>query len=88
MKKIDEIISENKENIYLWDDKETIDIVVNDENKTFIEELLEFKCLKCDEDIIKGNEELIQEFTENVNGIQIECNSCNQKLFIHKPIKF
>jgi hypothetical protein len=87
MKEIETILTENKDKVYLWGDKETIDVVVDNENKSFIEELLNFKCLKCDANIVNGNEHLINNFTESVSGIKIKCANCQLKMFIHKPIK-
>jgi len=81
-----ETIVKEMDNAYLHEDNETIDIVVNDEEKTFIEELLPFPCPRCDEKVIKGNERLTRDFTEDVSGINLICSGCEQKLFIHKPV--
>jgi len=81
-----EVIVDEIDNAYLHEDNETIDIVVNDDEKTFIEELLPFTCPRCSERAIKGNEKLTKNFTEDVNGISLTCKGCSQKLFIHKPV--
>lgn len=79
-------VIEGMKNAYIHEDKETIDIIVDNEDKTFIEELVVYKCLRCETSIIRGNEKLTKIFTDTVNGIQISCNNCKQKFFIHKPI--
>ena len=84
--KTPEEIAKEMSNAYLHEDNETIDIIVDTEDKSFIEELLQFNCPRCTESIIKGNEKLTRQFTEHVSGIQIKCNTCEQKLFVHKPV--
>ena len=85
MKNIEEILK--TPGTYLWDDNHTIDCCVN-KNTPFIEILHEFKCLACDGDIMTGNEDLYDSFTDTINGININCKHCNQEYFIRKPFAF
>lgn len=84
MKKIEEIIKENK-NTYLWGDKSTIDLMINSE-KPFSDIINSSKCEACEGLLITGNEDILNKIDINVNGIQIECKTCKQKWFIHKPV--
>ena len=88
MKETEQILEENGDKIYLWEDESTLDLIVDDEEKKFIEEIVNFKCLKCETNIIIGNEEILKNITNDVNGIQITCKKCEQNWFIHKPVEF
>ena len=86
MKSIEDILSEIKEKAYLWEDNETIDVEVTDEEKSFVKELIDFKCLKCETNVIVGNENVFDKFDDNVKGARIQCKTCEQKWFIHRPV--
>jgi len=88
IKSIEDIMKEQGDNVYLWKDDETLDVLIKDTGKNFIEELLNFDCLKCGGKIIDGNEVFLRDFTESVSGIQILCNNCKQKLFVHRKVRF
>lgn len=83
MKNTETILDEVKDS-FLWEDKKTIDVIISDESKTFIEMLADYKCLKCDNNIVMGNQHLCRGMDENVKGIEITCKSCDQKWFIHE----
>ena len=84
MKNIKNIIDETPDT-FLWDDKETIDITLDDDdNKTFIEILIDYKCIKCGNGVIINNEKMCRGIDDNIRGIEITCKSCAQKWFIHK----
>ncbi len=85
MKKIEEILK--TPNTYLWDDEHTVDCCVS-KPLPFIEILHDFKCLSCDSEIMSGNEDLYNSFTDDINGINITCKSCKQQYFIRKPFAF
>ena len=56
MKDIKNIIAETP-NAFLWGDGETVDITLDDEDdKTFIQILIDYKCLVCDNRIVMDNE--------------------------------
>ena len=84
MKKIEEIIKENK-NTYLWGDKITIDLIITSD-KSFIDLINSTPCQSCGNLLITGNEDILNKIDSNVNGIQIDCKTCKQKWFIHKPV--
>jgi len=83
MKTTENILEEYKD-AFLWEDNETIDITIKDDSKTFIENLIDYKCLKCETNVVIGNEKLCQGIDDNVRGIEITCKSCNQRWFIHE----
>jgi len=85
MKTIEEILKTPQ--TYLWDDKKTIDCGVSSDS-SFIEIMHEFKCLKCDENIMDRNEHLYKSFTETTNAMHITCKSCQQAYFTRKHFKF
>lgn len=84
MKKIEEIIKENKDT-YLWGDKITIDLIVKSE-KSFLDIINSVKCESCESLLITDNKDILNKIDSNVNGIQIDCKTCKQKWFIHKPV--
>lgn len=84
MKTTEEVLTQNP-GMHIWSDKETIDITVNDETKTFLEELGVFKCPYCDVLISEVNGEKIKAVTDSVFGMNLTCK-CKQKMYIHKPI--
>jgi len=84
IKTTEEILNEHKDVVFLWKDKETLDVIIEDASKKFIESLINYKCLKCDNDVIAGNERLCTNFNDDVRGIEITCRTCNQKWFIHE----
>ena len=86
MTKTIETILEESKDIFLWEDNETLDVVVEDEIKSFIEILIEYKCLKCENNIVIDNEKFCRGIDENVRGIEITCKSCSQKWFIHEKL--
>ena len=85
MKTLDEILELS--NTRLWDDDKTLDVCIKSE-LPFIEIILSQKCLRCDDDIINGNEKMLKAFNQNINGMKIQCKSCEQSYFISKFIKF
>jgi len=86
MKDIKNIIAETP-NAFLWGDGETVDITIDDEDdKTFIQILIDYKCLVCDNRIVMDNEKMFREITDNIKGMELKCKSCDQKWFIHKKI--
>jgi transcription elongation factor Elf1 len=85
MKTVEEILESNK-SVYLWENKTTLDVEVNDEKKGMLEELLSFTCLLCDNRVISQSSKLIRKITDTDNGAQVKCESCKQEYFIHKPI--
>jgi transcription elongation factor Elf1 len=86
MKTIEEILSANP-NTYMWKDNETVDVTITSD-KPFIDILYSYNCLSCESSIIKGNESIINNVSDTVNGINLTCKSCGQKHFIHKHIIF
>ena len=86
IKTTENILQEFKDTAFLWKDKETIDITIDVNPKKFIETLVSYKCLKCDGDIMAGNEKLCREVSDDVRGIEITCKSCTQKWFIHEKL--
>jgi hypothetical protein len=88
MKSTEEILEELYEKAYLWEDGNTIDLEVNNKEKSFAREIIDFKCVKCGNNIINDNEHLLQSFTETVKGTKIQCKEkeCEQMWFIHKPV--
>lgn len=85
MKPIEQILKENK-NTYLWQDKATIDLVIVSDSKSFADDITSMKCEACGNLLITKNEDILNKIDVNVNGVQIECKSCKQKWFIHKPV--
>lgn len=83
MKDIKEIVTETPD-AFLWSDGKTIDVTLEDNTKSFLELLLDYKCIKCDSGVIIGNEKMCRRVDENIRGIEITCKSCGQKWFIHK----
>ena len=83
MKDTQDIIAEIPD-AFLWEDKETIDVTLEDDIKSFLEILIDYKCIKCDNGVIAGNERMCQSIDDNIRGIEITCKSCGQKWFIHK----
>ena len=81
MKDFKDILLEH-ENIYIWDDG-TIDLCFHDKDIPFIRHIKNTKCLRCDHDIILGNEHKIIQITEYVKGIKLICNKCNLNYFLH-----
>jgi hypothetical protein len=85
MKAIEQIINEYN-TTYLWNDGQTIDLLVDTQNKNFIEEMTICKCLRCDSLLANNNTELLKTLNSTVNGINITCKKCRQKWFVHKPL--
>lgn len=90
MKSIDTILDEN-EHVYLWGDPDhTLDVCIYNPDTTFAKHLMKFKCLVCDNFIIRGNENLLNSITDTIRGASIQCKHCEQTHFVHfyvKPIK-
>ena len=86
MKTTEEVLEEMPERTYLWADGFTIDMLVDNENKSFVKELVDLECLKCGNLLISGNEHLFDGFDGTVKGLGVTCKGCGQKWFVHKPI--
>jgi transcription elongation factor Elf1 len=84
MKSVEDVLKENK-NIYLWKDKSTLDIEVNN-NISILEELIKFICLKCENNALEEESKVLKSITESDTGANIICKNCSQKWFVHKPI--
>lgn len=84
MKTIEEIIKNDKI-IYLWKDKKTLDIEVNNTDLSIAEELKKFVCSVCENPILSKDSPILGNISNTDTGATVVC-SCKQKWFIHKPI--
>ncbi len=85
MNSMEQILEANKD-VYLWGDKKTLDVEVNDEALTIIEELIKYICLRCGKNVLTKESKLLKSITSSDTGAQVKCNCCSQDYFIHKPI--
>jgi RNase P subunit RPR2 len=86
MKTINEIIDEHPD-VYRWKD-ETLDLCLYDKSISFISQINSSNCLRCGTSLVIGNEMRIAEISDNIRGVQLECNECATKYFLHQQVKF
>jgi uncharacterized protein with PIN domain len=86
MKTIDEIIDEYPD-VYRWENG-TLDLCFFDKTTPFLYQVNASKCLRCDTPLSQGNEMRIAEITENIKGVQLECEQCGLHYFLHQQVKF
>jgi hypothetical protein len=85
MKSIEEL-TEELPNTRIWDDNKTLDFELPESNSTFIDQLIPFTCPKCDERIVKGNQDILRGLPVTIKGAQLTCSKCSLPMFIHEPV--
>lgn len=74
-------------NTRIWDDNKTLDYELPDSDDTFVRQLVDFVCPRCDGSIIEGNEVILKGLPALVKGAALTCKTCKLPLFIHEPVQ-
>ena len=87
MKTVEEVLKENP-GIHLWKDKLTLDLTLTIETKSFLEELRETTCARCEAILLPPTSPRLREITGTVTGIHVSCKTslCRQSWYLHTPI--
>ena len=83
MKSITQIINEN-DNITLWEDEETIDVIFSqDDDRLIMEKVAYYNCPACEHPVIDNNENKIAQLSGSIKAINLQCKSCKLSMFLH-----
>ena len=86
MKSLEEL-EEEYPNTRVWDDSKTLDYELPESEDTFINQLINFSCPRCEGSVIDGNQDMLRGLPKMVKGANLTCNHCKLALFVHEPVQ-